>query len=227
METLSVHDWDEHQTYRKDRGQPPWIKVHRHIMRNLKWLSLDDAERGQLVAMWLLAADHDGVIPASPHLIQKLCFMSDAPNLRKFIDLGFLEGGWRHTDAALTPPRRQHDAPKAEAETEKRRKPSCAKTNGEYTAAFEEAWAKYPRRPNNNKQQAFRAWKAQLNKGVTEAEMIAGVERYARHIRSAGKEGSEYVKLAATFFGPNDHFRLAWESARPVVAATNIFAGVL
>ena len=118
MNHLAIHDWDEHQTYRKDRGQPPWIKVHRHIMRNLKWISLDDAERGQLVAMWLLAADHNGVIPASPHMIQKLCFMSDLPNLQKFIDLGFLDGEWRQHDATPTPTRRQRDVPETEAETE-------------------------------------------------------------------------------------------------------------
>lgn len=30
---LHVHDWDEHQSYRRDRGQPPWIKVHRANQR--------------------------------------------------------------------------------------------------------------------------------------------------------------------------------------------------
>jgi hypothetical protein len=130
MNHLSIHDWDEHQTYRKDRGQPPWIKVHRHIMRNMKWVALDDAERGQLVAIWLLAADHNGVIPASPHLIQKLCFMSDTPNLQKFIDLGFLDMLGSHGDANVTPPRRQGDEPKAETEAEieaeKRERPKRA-----------------------------------------------------------------------------------------------------
>ena len=58
-------NWDKWQTYRKDRGQPPWIKIHRRLMRNPEWVSLTDAERGQLVSMWLLAADHDGVKLAS------------------------------------------------------------------------------------------------------------------------------------------------------------------
>ena len=121
MNQLTIHDWDEHQSYRKDRGQPPWIKVHRHVMRNIKWVALDDAERGQLVAIWLLAADHNGVIPASPELVQKLCFMSSPPDLDKFMDLGFLDGDRRHLDARPTPDRRQHDHPETEAETEKSR----------------------------------------------------------------------------------------------------------
>ena len=96
METLTISNWKKWQTYRSDRGQPPWIKIHRCIMRNVEWVSLTDLERGQLVAMWLLAADRDGVIPASPDILQKICFMSDKPNINKFIDFGFI-------DANMTP----------------------------------------------------------------------------------------------------------------------------
>ena len=118
MEYLKIMNWDKWQTYRKDRGQPPWIKIHRRLMRNPEWVSLTDAERGQLVSMWLLAADHDGVIPASAPLIQKLCFMSDEPNLNKFTDLEFIEDGWRHDGVKLASSVRQLDPPKAEAKAE-------------------------------------------------------------------------------------------------------------
>ena len=87
-------------------------------MRNVKWVSLSDAERGQLVAMWVLAADHDGVIPASPEVIQKLCFMSKPPKINKFIKLGFIENGWRHDGVTMASNGSQSDAPKAKAETE-------------------------------------------------------------------------------------------------------------
>jgi hypothetical protein len=159
MNHLAIHDWDEHQTYRKDRGQPPWIKVHRHIMRNLKWVSLDDAERGQLVAMWLLAADHNGVIPASPQLVQKLCFMSSTPNLEKFIQLGFLDGEWRQADAKPTPLRRQDDALETETEADTETDTSCASAHSQPTtkSRFEEFWAAYPKKAERKK--AASAWK--------------------------------------------------------------------
>jgi len=115
---LRIAKWDEYQSYRKDRGQPPWIKVHRRLMRNLRWVDMTDAERGQLVAIWLLAADHDGAIPASPETIAKLCYMSDPPDVNKFIELGFIE---RQGDDKVASRRRQHDQPEAEAETEERR----------------------------------------------------------------------------------------------------------
>ena len=87
-------------------------------MRNVEWVSLSDKERGQLVAMWMLAADRSGVIPASPEMIQKLCFMSELPNINKFIDMEFIESNGCHPDATVASSRRQHDQPKAETETE-------------------------------------------------------------------------------------------------------------
>jgi len=92
MEYLRIRNWEKWQSYRKDRGQPPWIKIHRCVMRNPEWVSLTDRERGQLVSIWLLAADNNGLIPASQEIIKHLCFMKSLPNINKFIDLGFIEG---------------------------------------------------------------------------------------------------------------------------------------
>lgn len=112
MDGFRISNWQKWQSYRQDRGQPPWIKIHRRLMRNVEWVSLTDAERGQLVSMWLLAADHDGVIPASSEMIQKLCFMSGKLNLQRFIELGFIEQDGVNTASTW----RQSDSPKAEAD---------------------------------------------------------------------------------------------------------------
>jgi hypothetical protein len=113
---LYVHDWDTWQTYRRDRGQPPWIKVHRCLMRDPKWVALTDAQRGQLVSIWLLAADRNGHIPSSPDLIKRLCFIEGKLDLEVFITLGLIER--RQDDANMVSGWRQRDAPEAEAETE-------------------------------------------------------------------------------------------------------------
>jgi len=119
MEHLTVSNWDKWQSYRKDRGQPPWIKIHRCVMRCPEWVMLNDAERGQLVAIWLLAADHNGVIPASDRLIKKLCHMETLPPVKYFIELGFLYG-----DVTETSERRQHDQPDKIREEERREEES-------------------------------------------------------------------------------------------------------
>ena len=46
---MKVSGWAKWQTFRTDRGTPPWIKVHRNLFSNPEWVSLSDAERGQLV----------------------------------------------------------------------------------------------------------------------------------------------------------------------------------
>lgn len=98
--------------------------MHRNIMSNRKWARLSDAEKGQLVSIWILAADKDGQVPNDAFLLRKLCMLDAEPNLSKFIDLVLLTPTGRQDDASMTPERRQDDAPEAEAEadTEKKEK---------------------------------------------------------------------------------------------------------
>ena len=118
MRTLTVTNWDRWQSYRADRGQPPWIKVHRTVLRNPEWTMLTDAQRGQLVQLWILAADKAGVIevPDSVNMltfIQRVCCMESAPSLQVFESLGFISMGGIQPgggDANVTPTRRQGDA---------------------------------------------------------------------------------------------------------------------
>ena len=118
MKKLKVHDWEFWQTYRKDRGTPPWIKVHRCLLSDAKWASLGDHEKGHLVSMWLLAADRDGIIPNDAKLIKKLCMLDNEPDINKFIMLGLIEPDGCHDDATMTPTCAPVDAPETETETE-------------------------------------------------------------------------------------------------------------
>jgi len=122
MTYLKIRNWDKWQTYRHDRGQPPWIKIHRCIMRDPEWVSLTDSERGQLVSMWLLAADRYGTIPASLEIIQKLCFLTKQPNINRFIELNFIEDERIQDDVNLASSGSQSDQPKAEAKAEAKAK---------------------------------------------------------------------------------------------------------
>src|SRR3990167_7804840 len=99
-EQLYVHGWDKWQSYRNDRGVPPWIKVHRRLMHDPNWASLTDAQKGHLISIWILAADRDGAIPADTKMVQRLCCLEHEPDLKLLQELNFL-------DAKLTPRRRQ------------------------------------------------------------------------------------------------------------------------
>jgi uncharacterized phage protein (TIGR02220 family) len=128
-ETIKIRNWDKWQSYRKDRGTPPWIKVHRGLMSNQSWALLTDAEKGQLVSLWIIAADKSGEIPADPRILRKICLLDEVPDINKFIDLGFLESDRQpdsdqnnnvgcHDDAKVTPEDCQDDVPETETETE-------------------------------------------------------------------------------------------------------------
>lgn len=82
---------------------------------------------------------------------------------------------------------------------------------GSYDEAFETLWQAYPRRAGGNpKKGAHRAYLATLNRGIKSKAMLDGTQRYARFCTATKKEGTEYVMMAATFLGPNEHWAEPW-----------------
>ncbi|HID4550591.1 TPA: helix-turn-helix domain-containing protein [Enterobacter cloacae] len=102
----------------------------------------------------------------------------------------------------------------------------CGKASSEnrsskenYSNEFEQAWQAYPKRAGgNSKAAAWKAWKARIKDGVTCEAMMAGVNRYAGYVRATGSLGTQYVKQAATFFGPDRHFEELWQAPAGAVS---------
>lgn len=83
----------------------------------------------------------------------------------------------------------------------------------DYSPEFEKAWQTYPKRAGgNSKAAAFKAWNARLKDGVKPEVMLAGVKRYAAYARATGSAGTQYVKQAVSFFGPDRHFEESWQA---------------
>lgn len=83
----------------------------------------------------------------------------------------------------------------------------------DYSVEFESFWSAYPKREGgNSKKGAFKAWKARLRNGVTAEELILSAKRYATQMAAKGSVGTSFVKQAATFLGPDDHWREALNS---------------
>ena len=88
-----------------------------------------------------------------------------------------------------------------------------------YSNEFERAWQAYPKRAGgNSKAAAWKAWKARIKDGVNTEAMLAGVNRYAGYVRATGSAGTQYVKQAATFFGPDRHFEESWQAPSGAVS---------
>lgn len=84
-------------------------------------------------------------------------------------------------------------------------------------STFEQAWSAYPTRAGgNSRADACKAWKARVKAGADPVAMLAGVRRYAAFCVAENKVGTAYVKQAATFFGPGEHWTEDWKpSALP------------
>lgn len=73
----------------------------------------------------------------------------------------------------------------------------------------------YPKRtPGHNWKQAAKALTARIRQGHTIDTLIDGTRRYAAHVAEQEQSNKtwdpKYVKMAAAFFGPDEHFLLDW-----------------
>jgi hypothetical protein len=79
----------------------------------------------------------------------------------------------------------------------------------DYPADFEAAWEVYPTRPGASKRDAYKAWAVRLREGITAGQMLAGAQAYAAYVKATRTEPL-FVKQAATFFGPGEHYAADW-----------------
>jgi hypothetical protein len=88
VEYLSVKNFERFQHYR-DRS-PVWIKLYNSVMDDDAFVALSDAERGQLVLIWLLASRRANKIPNDSRAVARAIQASGRVNLERFIASGFL-----------------------------------------------------------------------------------------------------------------------------------------
>lgn len=183
---LRVRNWEHWQSYRKDRGPPPWIKLHRRLLQDMDWSMLSDSEKGHLVSIWILAADRDGLIPGDPRALQRVLGLDAEPDLAKFKELGLIESADGQDGVNVASERRQSDAPEEsrgeeETEAEQRRvdtssapagAPAKQSSNSE---AFERWWKTLPSEKKVKKRNAYQIWRRKHLDGRAD-ELIADVQ---------------------------------------------------
>jgi len=72
----------------KDRN-PPWIKLHRDLLRDYEFSCLQDASKLLLIEIWLLASQKNNRIPADPKWLKQQLPYKGVVNLKPLIDGGF------------------------------------------------------------------------------------------------------------------------------------------
>ena len=93
------------------------------------------------------------------------------------------------------------------------------KNDKKYTAEFERAWNAYPRK--EDKARSYECYKARLNEGYSEEELIRATEKYAENCKTRKTE-LRYIKKAYTFWGVNTPF-LDYMPKAPGINTAKIF----
>ena len=192
---LKVKNWDSFQHY-KDRN-PPWIKLHRALLDDYEFASLEDAVKGQLMLMWLFASQNEGKIPHDAKFLERKLGLTEKCRLDELIRNGFLipeqpdsadasnaiAGSKQVADEALALARSREESQRRKAtETEMR------------ANAFESFWQAFPRKVA--KPDAEKAWKK-----VSPEELPALMAGLSRAVASDQwrSDGGKYIPYPATW----------------------------
>ena len=168
--------------------------------RSTDFVALTDAQRGQLLAIWILAADKDGTIPADPDVLKKLCYMDTTPAIQVLIARGFIEGG-SQGGARVASEWRQSDAPEVEAEAEAEAKAEAEPPAREGAREVDfpigsdaSGWVHPVRRMSES--EVLQAWESIQPVAVGHAE-----RRKQRKYARAVADGHTREEVAAAFVG--------------------------
>lgn len=104
----------------------------------------------------------------------------------------------RAAERSTAKPKEQNDQVSAESISEE--KPV---KRSSYSPAFEELWNVYPRK--KDKGNAYKKYKARLNDGWSEEELLAAVIEYSAECKR-NRTNEKYIKHASTFFSETTPF---------------------
>lgn len=147
MAFLAVRNWHKFQHY-KDRG-PVWIKLYTELLDDPRFLSLPDAAKGQLCALFLLAAKRNNRLPDKPAALRVLVGATGKLYLSELLEGQWLESideqpasrsasNGASATASLSRARAQSREGEGEVETEKETTPppACARAREVFLAAM-------------------------------------------------------------------------------------------
>lgn len=88
MKYWQIPNWSEHQHYKKPK--PPWIKLHRDLIRDYEFMQLSDTDKWVVIGLWLIAAETGNKIPDDPGFIRSSLHLKKCPELERLESLGWI-----------------------------------------------------------------------------------------------------------------------------------------
>lgn len=212
---LTPKGWQEFQHY-KDRS-PPWIKLHRGLLSDRKYMRLPTASKALAPLLWLLASEsksENGEFDASTEELEFRLHMSvkDIETGRKaLIDKGFF------IDASgVLASCQQVATPETEGEREERQRKEREEEERKLRAGtFEQFYSAYPRKDSQKTaKQAF-------DKAAIEdlSIVLADIEAKKRSVKWRESDG-KFIPMAATYLNQRRWEDSTDEQLAPVITET-------
>jgi hypothetical protein len=209
---IKPKNWRRFQHYKGRR--PPWIKLHRDLLDDYEFACLPVASKALAPFLWLLAAEEEGGEIHGP--ASRIAFRVRLTE-KEFISalVPLIEHGFFDDASNTLATCKQLATPDTDTDTDtdispltplkpKKAKPAIP----DWFAQFRDL---YPERAGDQGwQRALKAANARMAEGHTPDEFIEGAMRYRAFCEATGKLGTEYVKQAASFLGPDKSFALPW-----------------
>lgn len=114
-----VKNFERYQHYKK--RNPPWVKLHREILDDDKFIFLSIEARHHYVTLLLIASSRNNVIPLDLKYLKKVMRLDEEPDLTPLFEAGFLIALSRQQASKMLEDRRQNALSETETETEKKR----------------------------------------------------------------------------------------------------------
>lgn len=123
---FKVKSWESFQHY-KDRN-PPWIKLHNHLLDNYEFECLPDASKAHLLCIWMLASRTQNKMPMDSQWIKRKIGASSNVDLDVLVKYGFIEliQELPIVERYASKPLVSEEERRGEAEAEKRREESLS-----------------------------------------------------------------------------------------------------
>lgn len=202
---ITIRNWDEYQREMRGgetrRRRREWVAVSVDLFSDPDFLALDQGLRNAWVGLLCHAGKVGPVFELCPSDARLLFRLRSSPDFELLANHGFID-----LKAATG-----QDIQDRQDKTLARDTSKPSKSEDDERLA--ELKSIYPKRAGS--QPWKRAMKAAHGRiaadGATWTDLTDGVRRYAEYCRQTDKIGTEYVMMAATFFGPDKHYEQPWD----------------
>lgn len=108
-----ITNWDKFQHYKQ--RNPPWIRLHRTLLRDHKFGLLSETEQWTLVRLWLLASETGNAMAMDDKWVRKAISSSRPVPFEKYAAMGFIETWCEQDASAVLAERKQSAEPEADS----------------------------------------------------------------------------------------------------------------